>query len=90
MTGPKPYLIMASMKKSIDLIFHLLNDNSVVHKKDGKNIFVRPNIEFGCNQVILVRTEESKRKIPSILSGALCLTVFEAKVGILVQNKVKK
>ena len=63
-------------------MFHLLNETNFVQKKNGKNIFVRPNIEFGCNQVILVRNDESKKNIPSILSGALCLTIFEAKVNI--------
>lgn len=43
---------------------------------------MRPNIEFGCNQVILVRNEESKKQIPDILAGALILTIFEAKVKI--------
>ena len=83
-TGPKPFLISASMENSSDLIFHLLNETKFLQIKDGKNIFVRPNIEFGCNQVILVRSEESKKKIPSILSGALCLTIFEAKVDFIV------
>jgi len=82
--GPKPYLISASLQNSNDLIFHLLNETQFVTKKDGKNVFIRPNIEFGCNQVILVRHEESKKKIPSILSGALCLTIFEAKVNKII------
>ena len=83
--GPKPYLIESSPNNSKDLIFHLLNENSTVQKRmDGKSIFIRPNIEFGCNQVILVRSQESKKRIPTILAGALCLTVFEAKVNFFL------
>ena len=36
-------------------------------------------IEFGCSQVIIVRNQESKAKIPPLLKHALCLTVLEAK-----------
>lgn len=36
----------------------------------------RPPLEFGCDQVIIVRDQESKKKIPSILQHALCLTIY--------------
>ena len=39
----------------------------------------RPPLEFGCDQVIIVRDQESKKKIPSILQHALCLTIYQAK-----------
>lgn len=81
LTGPKPYLITVSKQKSSDIIFHLINETQFLRTKEGKNIFVRPNIEFGCNQVILVRNEKSKANVPPLLSGALCLTIFEAKVN---------
>jgi DNA helicase IV len=35
--------------------------------------------QFGCSQVIIVREQESKSKIPEFLSNMLCLTVYEAK-----------
>ena len=38
-----------------------------------------PQPEFGCNQVIIVRNQESKANLPSVLKHALCLTVYEAK-----------
>ncbi|KAL4454345.1 hypothetical protein ABPG74_012302 [Tetrahymena malaccensis] len=37
------------------------------------------NLDFGSNQAIIVRDEESKQKLPSILKHAICLTIFEAK-----------
>jgi DNA helicase IV len=36
-------------------------------------------LEFGCNQVIIVRDQESKDRLPRLLSHALCLTIYEAK-----------
>lgn len=35
--------------------------------------------EFGCDQVIIVRDQESKKRVPSVLQHALCLTVYECK-----------
>ncbi|CAI2362242.1 unnamed protein product [Moneuplotes crassus] len=34
---------------------------------------------FGCNQVVIVRNQEMKNKIPFFMKKALCLTVYEAK-----------
>ena len=39
----------------------------------------RPPLEFGCDQVIIVRDQESKSKVPPMLQHALCLTIYEAK-----------
>jgi tetratricopeptide (TPR) repeat protein len=39
----------------------------------------KSEIQFGCNQVIIVRNQEAKEKLHPLLSHALCLTVFEAK-----------
>ena len=36
-------------------------------------------IEFGAHQVILVQSEEAKEDLPTILKGAIVLTIFEAK-----------
>ena len=36
-------------------------------------------IEFGAHQVILVQSKEAKDKLPTILKGAIVLTIFEAK-----------
>jgi len=46
---------------------------------DGPNALEKPPIEFGCNQVIIVRDQEAKEKLPAVLKHALCLTVYEAK-----------
>ena len=35
--------------------------------------------KFGCNQVIIVRNQETKAQLPIFLKKALCLTVYEAK-----------
>ena len=39
----------------------------------------KSEIQFGCNQVIIVRNQKAKKKLPPLLSHALCLTVFESK-----------
>ena len=39
----------------------------------------KSQIEFGAHQVIIVRTAEAKKTLPSELKGAIVLTVFEAK-----------
>ena len=36
-------------------------------------------IEFGAHQVILVQSKEAKEDLPTILKGAIVLTIFEAK-----------
>ena len=36
-------------------------------------------IEFGAHQVILVQSKEAKDNLPSILKGAIVLTIFESK-----------
>lgn len=40
---------------------------------------MKNNIEFGCNQVILVRDQASKAKVPTLFSNALILTIYESK-----------
>ena len=37
------------------------------------------NPRFGCNQVVIVRDQETKKTLPLFLKQALCLTVYEAK-----------
>ncbi|EAS04219.2 hypothetical protein TTHERM_00298300 (macronuclear) [Tetrahymena thermophila SB210] len=37
------------------------------------------SLDFGSNQAIIVRDEESKQRLPSILKHAICLTILEAK-----------
>ena len=37
------------------------------------------NPSFGCNQVVIVRDQETKNTLPIFLKQALCLTVYEAK-----------
>ena len=39
----------------------------------------KSEVQFGCNQVIIVRNQDAKKKLHPLLSHALCLTVFEAK-----------
>mmetsp|Transcript_42011 Transcript_42011/g.48678 ORF Transcript_42011/g.48678 Transcript_42011/m.48678 type:complete len:180 (+) Transcript_42011:2952-3491(+) len=37
------------------------------------------NPTFGCNQVVIVRDQDTKHTLPVFLKQALCLTVYEAK-----------
>eukprot|EP01102_Stenamoeba_stenopodia_P012541 TRINITY_DN3978_c0_g1_i2.p1 TRINITY_DN3978_c0_g1~~TRINITY_DN3978_c0_g1_i2.p1 ORF type:complete len:1649 (-),score=507.99 TRINITY_DN3978_c0_g1_i2:45-4790(-) len=64
--GPMPVIMNTT---SLDELFLLLFG-------EGK---ANSNIEFGANQVIIVRDPESKKKLPKILQGAMVLTVYESK-----------
>jgi hypothetical protein len=59
-----------------ELLFYVLSGDE--QKKTEPQIKKSP-LEFGCDQVIIVRDQESKAKIPAMLQHALCLTVYEAK-----------
>ncbi|CAD8105849.1 unnamed protein product [Paramecium sonneborni] len=65
--GPKPLLIKSNNVK------YLLNNLYGFFSND-QNI-----LEFGCNQVIIVKDQESKIKLPIELQNILCLTIYEAK-----------
>ena len=66
--GPLPLIINSN---SYEELFHTLFGMNLSKDKS--------DIQFGCNQVIIVRTQEAKEKLHPLLSHALCLTVFEAK-----------
>ena len=64
--GPTPVLLESC---KIDDLALLLSTN----KREASAI------EFGAHQVILVQSKEAKDNLPSILRGAIVLTIFEAK-----------
>ena len=64
--GPTPVLLESC---KIDDLALLLSTN----KRESSAI------EFGAHQVILVQSKEAKDNLPSILKGAIVLTIFEAK-----------
>ena len=64
--GPYPVLLESC---EIDDLALLLSSN----KREVSTI------EFGAHQVILVQSKEAKDNLPSILKGAIVLTIFEAK-----------
>ena len=66
--GPVPLIIPSSNYE--ELFFTLFG---MKLSKDNSDI------QFGCNQVIIVRNQEAKEKLHPLLSHALCLTVFESK-----------
>ena len=68
LNGPKPKIIVS--EDHVDLFKILFG-----FENQAKNT----EVQFGCNQVIIVRTQEAKEKLHPLLSHALCLTVFEAK-----------
>lgn len=74
--GPKPMLLEHS---DLELLFLVLLGEVDYKKQKEGGLLTRPSVEFGCNQVILVRDQKSKEKIPKILQHALCLTIYEAK-----------
>ncbi|CAK60040.1 unnamed protein product (macronuclear) [Paramecium tetraurelia] len=65
--GPKPIIIKS------DDVGQLLNNLCDFFSND-KN-----TVEFGCNQVIIVKDQESKTRLPIELQNVLCLTIYEAK-----------
>ena len=64
--GPTPVLLESC---KIDDLALLLSTN----KREASAI------QFGTHQVILVQSKEAKDNLPSILRGAIVLTIFEAK-----------
>ena len=64
--GPTPVLLESC---EIDDLVLLLSSN----EREASAI------EFGAHQVILVQSKEAKDNLPSILKGAIVLTIFEAK-----------
>ena len=65
-SGPTPVLLDSCEESDLAL---LLSSN----KREGSRI------EFGAHQVILVQSKEAKDSLPSILKGAIVLTIFESK-----------
>jgi hypothetical protein len=63
--GPKPILL--ENFKNEDLMAMIIGHSET------------RNPTFGCNQVIIVRDQETKSTLPFFLKQALCLTVYEAK-----------
>ncbi|CAD8122830.1 unnamed protein product [Paramecium sonneborni] len=67
--GPKPIIINS---KDTEVLFSFLTG-------DIQNLKTEVQIEFGCNQVILVKNHEVMENIPSQLKLALILTIEESK-----------
>lgn len=74
--GPKPMILTGN---SMNELFLLLFGTQSQAKADSSGLLARPPIEFGCDQVIIVRNQEDKDRLPEELKGALCLTVYEVK-----------
>lgn len=72
--GPKPMILASSDQ---ELLFYVLCGGEE-QKAEGEGLR-KPPLEFGCDQVIIVRDQESKAKVPAMLQHALCLTIYEAK-----------
>ena len=68
--GPKPVLVLNDLEL---LLMVLLGKEKYSYQSLS-------SIQFGCNQVIIVRNQESKSRVPKIFQHTLCLTVYEAKV----------
>lgn len=79
--GPKP-ILLADIDQEVlfCLLFGVENYKSQMHSAGSQGgLLNRQPIEFGCNQVILVRDQKSKENLPPLLQHALCLTIYEAK-----------
>ena len=71
--GPMPTIVNSSNNEHL---FYLLFGQD--HAAEGEGVS-KSSIEFGCNQVVIVRNQESKKHIPALLQHALCLTIYEVK-----------
>jgi len=77
--GLKPLILDTNQAESLFYIL-LGNDGSTQKGGEGGGLLQDSKVaEFGCDQVIIVRDQESKERLPKILQHALCLTVYEAK-----------
>lgn len=65
-SGPRPVILESCDESDLAL---LLSSN----KRESSRI------EFGAHQVVLVQSKEAKEKLPTILKGAIVLTIFESK-----------
>ena len=81
--GPKPVVIEAVGEKAMQKLFakYLLWWSG-----SGEPASPRPSdpstegrSQFGCDKVVIVRDQNSKKLVPSYLKELLCLTVYEAK-----------
>ena len=72
--GPRPMIISPGDE---ELLFYMLCGDETGDGQEGG--LKKPALEFGCDQVIIVRDQESKARVPPMLQHALCLTVYEAK-----------
>ena len=68
--GPKPMILQSQSEEELFILLFGANK----YQAGATN-----PIEFGCDQVIIVRNQEEKERLPSVLKGALCLTVYESK-----------
>jgi len=74
--GPKPVLLNTS---SVEHLFNFLFGSSMEDAKTDAGLLNKPPIEFGCDQVIIVRDQAAKEAVPKVLQHALILTVYESK-----------
>ena len=65
-SGPTPVLLASCEESDLALLLSSSRRES-------------SRIEFGAHQVVLVQSKEAKDNLPSILKGAIVLTIFESK-----------
>ena len=74
--GLKPVVLDSELQESL---FNMLVGYQKALPASSDKLLARPPLEFGCDQVILVRNQHAKDRLPSFLKHALCLTIYEAK-----------
>ena len=74
--GLKPVVLDSELQETL---FNMLVGNQKALPTSSESLLARPPLEFGCDQVILVRNQQAKERLPSFLKHALCLTIYEAK-----------
>lgn len=74
--GMIPIVLDSTMKESL---FNLLSVSDDSSGRGAGGLLEKSPIEFGCDQVIIVRNQQAKEELPKFLKHALCLTVYEAK-----------
>lgn len=61
------------------MLFYVLCGEDKTKQAPENNGIKKSPLQFGCDQVIIVRDQQSKEKVPNMLQHALCLTIYEAK-----------
>lgn len=78
--GPIPVVLDSELQETLfNLLLGSQQQQALSDANAPTGLLSKPPIEFGCDQVIIVRNQQAKKNLPRFLKHALCLTIYEAK-----------